>query len=578
MGYQRYQAIARKSWQAECVYAVLLYPERMEIVERLFRKEAGHRGAAFKEPDFKNMVAGVKAASQRIISATDWTAFDLVGFTVCLCQFTSSLYFIREIKKRRPELPVVVGGSLVSGISPQGLFEHFPEIDFIVVGEGERPLNRLAAELLAGRLSARIVGIPGLTARSGESGGRPTFDQLQDLAVLPHPDYDDYFMQLYKFPAAERFFPNLPVEISRGCWWRAGRNLPEKDKAGCAFCNLNLQWRGYRAKTAKAVVAEIDTLTSRHKTLAISIVDNVLPVKNAEKIFAGLRRLNKDFNLFCEVRASLSPRLLAEMRRTGVRQIQVGIEALSSRLLRKMNKGTTVIHNLAMMKHCEELGIVNTSNLILHFPGSDEEDVAETLRCLEFVRPFRPLKTVEFRLGLGSPVMRSAAQYGLTATFNHPSYRMLLPPAISASMALIHQAYRGNLVHQKKIWRPVEAKVAAWQADYAALRRDSDQGPILGYQDGRDFLIIRQKRPDAEPLTHRLEGVSRKIYLFCRHHRRIERILAHFPGLAADKLLPFLNMMTDKHLMYAEGDCYLSLAVALNASRTFSIPLQSPFD
>ena len=45
----------------------------------------------------------------------------------------------------------------------------------------------------------------------------------------------------------------------------------------------------------------------------------------------------------------------------------LGIEALSTRLLEKLNKGTTAIQNLEIMKHCEALNISNISNLILCF-------------------------------------------------------------------------------------------------------------------------------------------------------------------------------------------------------------------
>ncbi|MGD9193945.1 MAG: hypothetical protein PVH58_18650, partial [Desulfobacterales bacterium] len=75
-----------------------------------------------------------------------------------------------------------------------------------------------------------------------------------------------------------------------------------------------------------------------------------------------------------------------------MQEVQVGIEAFSSKLLKKLNKGVTPIQNIEIMKNCEILGIVNASNLIIHLPGSDEQDVAETMRNIEFVLPYRPLK------------------------------------------------------------------------------------------------------------------------------------------------------------------------------------------
>ncbi|MFZ5570439.1 MAG: RiPP maturation radical SAM C-methyltransferase [Thermodesulfobacteriota bacterium] len=575
LGYRTYQEISRKSWQAESVYAALLYPERTAILKKLFYKEAG--SAPGKPIDFHSLVSAVKTASDDLIGKIDWNAFGLAGFSICFCQLTSALYFIRQIKRSHPTLPVVVGGSLVSGINPEEFFPAFPEIDFLIRGEGENPIGRLVQTILKDGVFPDTTGNPGLLSRNTRpSEFHPAFDQVDQLDGLPLPIYDDYFRLLASFPPGLRFFPNLPVEISRGCWWAAGQE--KRGQRGCAFCNLNLQWQGYRHKSPSVVVRQIDALTSRHQSLSVSIVDNVLPMKQAATIFSKLTGLGKDLDLFCELRAAVPPAVLAAMRRAGVRTVQIGIEALSSRLLRKMNKGATTIQNIETMKNCEELGIVNSSNLILHFPGSDEEDVAETLRCLEFVLPFRPLKAIEFRLGSGSPVMNGAKQYGIKATYNHPHYRLLLPPETSDRVQWIHRAYRGDLLHQKKLWKEVKLRIAAWQADYAALRRDSDQGPILGYQDGRDFLIIRQKRPGKEPLIHRLKGRSREIYLFCRRRRKVGNILAHWKDVPADKLLSFLAMMVEKRLMFEEKGVYLSLASALAASQTFSIPLQSPYE
>jgi hypothetical protein len=62
-------------------------------------------------------------------------------------------------------------------------------------------------------------------------------------------------------------------------------------------------------------------------------------------------------------------------------------------------------------------------------------------------------------------------------------------------------------------------------------------------------------------MTHRLRGPSREIYLYCETSRGLKQILHRFPGLGEDKVLPFLNMMLDKGLMFREGNRYLSLAV-----------------
>jgi hypothetical protein len=216
------------------------------------------------------------------------------------------------------------------------------------------------------------------------------------------------------------------------------------------------------------------------------------------------------------------------------------------------------------MKNCEALGIENLSNLILHFPGSDAQDVAETLTVLEFAKPFYPLKAVNFWLGMGSPVWQHPKKYAIKALFNHPNWSHIFPTEIYRSLPLMIQSYRGDRVYQKKIWQPVKKKILEWQTQYADIRNGSDHRPILSFQDGREFIIIRQKRFQAQTATHRLLGVSRSIYLFCQNQRSLKRIFAKFSNLPDDKILKFLRMMVAKKLMFEENGMYLSLAVRVN--------------
>ena len=451
---------------------------------------------------------------------------------------------------------------MFAGESTRNLFKVFPEIDFVVNGEGELPLSQLVRHLIDSQNRGDIPRITAVVTRNNATdctSAPAPFCQVEALNSLPPPDYDDYFHMLKTFSPQKTFFPTVPAEISRGCWWRHPQTAVRN--SGCAFCNLNLQWDGYRSKSPTQVVSEIDHLTSKHKTLSVAFTDNLLPMKTSTRIFEQLGGLNKDFRFFGEMRASTPRRVLKAMRAAGMHEVQIGIEALSTRLLKKLNKGTTAIQNLEIMKHCEDLGIANVSNLILHFPGSDDRDVEETLRNIEFAFPFRPLRFVHFWLGLGSPVWQNSRAFGLRAVFNHPNYAVLFPRDISRSMRFMIQAYHGDLGYQRKLWGPVKKKVRAWKKAYAEIQKGSSRTRILSFRDGRDFLIIYQKRLKAEPLTHRLVGMSRRIYLFCQKHRSLKMILARFPAVAEDRIVPFLRMMVDKKLMFEENGKYLSLAV-----------------
>jgi ribosomal peptide maturation radical SAM protein 1 len=444
------------------------------------------------------------------------------------------------------------------------LLDFYPPIDLMVMGEGEIPLTRIVGHLRSGGWLNDLPQIPGVLSRRPVVSQPPAiqFSQLASIEDLPTPDYDAYFGLLKTFDPQNRFFPTIPIETSRGCWWHA------KDPAapsGCAFCNLNLQWSGYRSKDLSKSVSEVNDLTQRHRTLSVAVVDNVLPKSGTVDFFKGLTQLHKDFRMFCELRANTPPEALKAMRDAGVCEVQIGLEGISTRLLKRLRKGTTAIQNLELMKWCEALGLTSLSNLIVYFPGSDQADVEETLRNIPFAYPFRPPTVVPFWLGLGSHVWRHPKTYGLRAVFNHPAYGRILPQEIYRNVPLIHQAYRGDMGLQKRLWKPVIQAVKAWQQDYNAAHADPLDGPILSYRDGGGFMILRDTRPGGNPLTHRLVTTSRSIYLFCEHHRSLNQIREAFPNIPLDRVTEFLKLMVQKKLMFQERDQYLSLAVRVGA-------------
>ncbi len=99
LGYKLYQQISERTWTAECIYAALLFPERFEVIETLFNREARSK-SLIKEAGFKQITTRVKKDTEACIDSLRWNEYLLAGFSVSLCQLTSSLYFIKRIKQK----------------------------------------------------------------------------------------------------------------------------------------------------------------------------------------------------------------------------------------------------------------------------------------------------------------------------------------------------------------------------------------------------------------------------------------------------------------------------------------------
>ena len=564
LGYDLYGRISERTWLAESPYSVLLYPERFRTVARFWKRRIGRSDWPGKV-HLEDLCGKIDDLSQQFLDHVDWSQYLLAGFSICFGQLTSTLYFIRKIKQKVPELRIVVGGAACAGDLGKGLLRAFSEIDYVIRGEGELPLVGLIQALISQDGYEKIK-VPGLIARSAPQPEEEV-SQVRDVDRLPIPLYDDYFKQLTALGPERAFMPSVPMEISRGCWWR--KSSGAFCGSGCAFCNLNLQWHGYRAKTRDRVLHEIDALVNKHHILSIPFMDNLLPYAHLDRLFEHIELLDKDLRMFCEIRANTPHHVLTAMGRAGVREVQVGIEALSTSLLTKLKKGTTAIDNMEIMKNCETPGLPDlAANLIMSFPSSDAADIKETLSVLEFAFPFQPLKGINFWLGYGSTVWHNPAAYGIARVGNHPYYGHLFPGEVLRDLRLMIQGYQGGVREQARLWRPVKEKLEEWKRIYNELHSiwPGSLGnrvcePIMSYQDAGDFMIIRERLRGNRVMTHRLKGNSRAIYLFCETQRPLAHICTRFSGLGEQKILPFLRMMVDKKLMFNEKDRYLSLAV-----------------
>ena len=86
------------------------------------------------------------------------------------------------------------------------------------------------------------------------------------------------------------------------------------------------------------------------------LFEDRMPPRTAEPFFEHMIAKSADYRFFAEIRATTSKETLQKYRGGGLDTIQVGIEALSASLLEKMNKGVSVIENIAIMKHAMAAG------------------------------------------------------------------------------------------------------------------------------------------------------------------------------------------------------------------------------
>ena len=317
----------------------------------------------------------------------------VVCFPVTAPSLPASFLLTRWIKELRPDATTVFGGSYFT-VCPEsvggGLWEC--GVDAVVAGDGEQTL----LEILARRQEGRDWdGCRGLWFQSREKGIVFTGERPPvDLNALPFADFSGFDASLYPTKASsetERLgvvgtFDDLLLMASRGCFRK------------CSFCGHWLSGKGFRSMSGRRIYEEI----VHQRTVRPEIRPGDSLIKFYDLIVNGdMRALNELCDLLIadpapkllwhECNAAIRPEMTYEVCRklhaAGCRQLIIGLESGSQRMLDLMGKGQTIAQMKEVLRNASRAGLQVRGNFMFGHPGETEEDFQKTM---DFLREMHP--------------------------------------------------------------------------------------------------------------------------------------------------------------------------------------------
>jgi len=338
-------------------------------------------------------------------------AFDLlaerpqaIGFTTLGCSFLFALNVAALIKRREPDLPILLGGPHATMLHKQ-ILERFPQFDVIVRHEADETFPAILANLERRRFQE----ISGLSWRGSRALGlqfNPGKPIVQDLDRLPLVNYDHY-------PVADLELDLLRIEAGRGCPFM------------CTFCSTaSFFQRSFRLKSAARMVMELDRLRERYGFSDFKL-DHDLFTVNRGKILEFCEAV-KDRGYRCRASARIDcvdEELLRKMAEAGCVGLYFGVETGSARMQQVTKKRLNLSLVDPTLAVAEHLGIETTASFITGYPEELEQDQAATLDMLG--RCFRPSCLAQLHMLApepGTPIFEqfsSELQYdGYSGPFN----------------------------------------------------------------------------------------------------------------------------------------------------------------
>lgn len=296
---------------------------------------------------------------------------DIVGFSLWTHNRHTTLQLAGLAKQICPQALVMAGGGHATHQAEPLLTSH-PELDMIVIGEGEATL----LELVEARASHRpLTEIPGIAIRQGNMVVRTsTRSRISDLDSLPYPS-----LYLHEANGVDLDLQPQFISTSRGC------------PSACRFCASPSFWgRTVRTRSPSSVVDEFLFLRHQFGMLYLSLRDDTFTADRRRTIELCRLLLERKAGMFwnCQTRVEVvDGEVLGWMKRAGCECVQLGVESGSPRILQQLGKRITPEQVRAACDAVHRVGLQLSVYLIAGVPGETEQDRQATQQLLRRIRP-----------------------------------------------------------------------------------------------------------------------------------------------------------------------------------------------
>ncbi len=295
-------------------------------------------------------------------------AFDpqFVGATAVTMNFEHAASIIRDVKAITPGILTVMGGPHVTFCACETM-QSCPDIDFIVLGEGEETVVELVMAYQNGDPWGNIKGL------AYQDHGRPILtpprDPIQDIDALPEPAR--HLIPLGRYRAL-----GLPISMttSRGCPFQ------------CIFCvGRKMVGARVRYRNPQKIVDELaylstldfhqvniaDDLFTASKKHCMAVCDEILQ-----------RQLKIQWTSFARVDTVSRP-VLERMKQAGCTAVSFGVESGSPEILTTIKKGITLDQVIDAVTMCNDVGVTPQASFILGLPGETLQTLQQTVAFAE---------------------------------------------------------------------------------------------------------------------------------------------------------------------------------------------------
>ena len=319
-----------------------------------FLTEKGHQCKIYNWYNMKGKNQEIEAELKKISP-------DIICISILHANRWGGIEIASQCKKIFPDIPVIFGGPGATFLW-EHLLKNFPQIDFIVKGEGEFSLNNLISALSVN--STNFKEIRGIAFRENK---RPISTKempfIEDLDTLPDP---------------AKYFNFQHVVSSRGCPWN------------CTFCGSPKIWkRRVRFHSPEYFVNQLKRLKNKGNNFFF-ISDDTFTLKKERVINICKKIIDKKLNITWVAISRVNivdEEILYWMRIAGCTQISYGVESGSYKIRKILNKDIADEEIIKAFEITRSYGIMPRAYFIYGNPGETQKTIEQTIRLINKIKP-----------------------------------------------------------------------------------------------------------------------------------------------------------------------------------------------
>lgn len=351
---------------------------------------------AYCQSDYPNIRIAeytIKDPAMNIVSDLYRHKPDVIGFSCYIWNIEETIVVIGMLKKILPDTVIVLGGPEVS-YDTEYWMNRLPEVDFIVMGEGEETLKHLLDELREGRAFYSVFGA------AYRKNGRIVINP-------PRPK-----LKLDDIPSPHRFAEDVPQLPSRVVYFETSRGCP----FSCQFCLSSIEV-GVRYFDIERTKSDLLYLI-RSGARLIKFVDRTFNIKRdyAMEIFRFLIENHSGCVFQFEITADIMrPEVLdylAEHAPPGIFRFEIGVQStndLTNSLVKRRQNFAKLTRTVTKVK--ESGKIAQHLDLIAGLPEEDYHSFRKTFNDVFALEP-EELQLGFLKMLRGTGMRHDADKYG----------------------------------------------------------------------------------------------------------------------------------------------------------------------